>query len=123
MMDIGAATNEQSKGSSQIAHETNRLNALTLEINCTINEQASGTQAVLKSMEHMRELVQQNSSGATRLAAAAEQMSTMSRGLLTLMDRFKLEAENAPMRELPQRRAARLGDSYERVLAVPGKVQ
>jgi hypothetical protein len=50
-------------------------------------------------------------------------MSTMSRGLLNLMDRFKLEAENAPMRELPQRRAARLGDSYERVFAVPGKVQ
>ena len=121
--DIGAATNEQSKGSSQIAHETNRLNALTLEINCTVNEQASGTQAVLKSMERMRELVQQNSSGATQLAAAAEQMSTMSRGLLNLMDRFKLEAENAPMRELPQRRAARLGDSYERVFAVPGKVQ
>jgi predicted component of type VI protein secretion system len=39
----------------------------------------------------MRELVQQSTSGSTELAASAEQMSKMSRGLLEFMDRFALE--------------------------------
>jgi hypothetical protein len=44
----------------------------------------------------MRELVQQSTSGSTELAASAEQMSKMSRGLLDFMDRFALEeASNA----------------------------
>jgi hypothetical protein len=38
----------------------------------------------------MRELVQQSTSGSTELAASAEQMSKMSRGLLDFMDRFSL---------------------------------
>jgi hypothetical protein len=41
-------------------------------------------------MERMRELVQQSTSGSTELAASAEQMSKMSRGLLDFMDRFTL---------------------------------
>ncbi|MFZ0759054.1 MAG: hypothetical protein WAM69_03810, partial [Candidatus Sulfotelmatobacter sp.] len=47
--------------------------------------------AVVKAMERMRELVQQSTSGSTELAASAEQMSKMSRGLLDFMDRFTLE--------------------------------
>jgi len=35
--------------------------------------------------------VQQSTSGSTELAASAEQMSKMSRGLLDFMDRFTLE--------------------------------
>jgi len=42
-------------------------------------------------MERMRELVQQTTSGSAELAASAEQMSKMSRGLLESMDRFTLE--------------------------------
>jgi hypothetical protein len=42
-------------------------------------------------MERMRELVQQSTSGSTELAASAEQMSKMSRGLLDFMDRFTLD--------------------------------
>jgi hypothetical protein len=56
-----------------------------------VEEQASGAQAVVKAMERMRELVQQSTSGSTELAASAEQMSKMSRGLLEFMDRFALE--------------------------------
>jgi uncharacterized membrane protein YdfJ with MMPL/SSD domain len=56
-----------------------------------VEEQASGAQAVVKAMERMRELVQQSTSGSTELAASAEQMSKMSRGLLDFMDRFTLE--------------------------------
>ncbi len=89
--EIGAATNEQSHGSSQIARATTRLNEITHEINSAVEEQASGAQAVVKAMERMRELVQQLTSGSTELAASAEQMSKMSRGLLDFMDRFTLD--------------------------------
>ena len=89
--EIGAATNEQSHGSSQIAKATTRLNEITHEINSSVEEQASGAQAVVRAMEKMRELVQRSSSGSTELAASAEQMSKMSRSMLEAMDRFVLE--------------------------------
>jgi len=89
--EIGAATNEQSHGSSQIARATTRLNEITHEINSAVEEQASGAHAVVKAMERMRELVQQTTSGSTELAASAEQMSKMSRDLLESMDRFILD--------------------------------
>jgi methyl-accepting chemotaxis protein len=88
--EIGAATNEQSHGSSQIARATTRLNEITHEINSAVEEQASGAQAVVKAMERMRELIQQSTSGSTELAASAEQMSKMSRDLLESMHRFTL---------------------------------
>ena len=108
--EIGAATNEQSHGSSQIARATTRLNEITHEINSAVEEQASGAQAVVKAMERMRELVQQSTSGSTELAASSEQMSKMSRGLLEFIDRFALaEAPRAqPARDTGRnaRRAA-----------------
>jgi methyl-accepting chemotaxis protein len=85
--EIGAATNEQSHGSSQIARATTRLNEITHEINSAVEEQASGAQAVVKAMERMRELIQQSTSGSTELAASAEQMSKMSRELLDALER------------------------------------
>jgi len=97
--EIGAATNQQSHGSSQIARATTRLNEITHEINSAVEEQASGAHAVVKAMERMRELVQQTTSGSAELAASAEQMSKMSRGLLESMDRFTLEhVEHANLR-------------------------
>jgi methyl-accepting chemotaxis protein len=90
--EIGAATNEQSHGSSQIARATTRLNEITHEINSAVEEQASGATAVVKAMERMRELVGSSTSGSTELAASAEQMSKMSRDLLDNMDRFSLRA-------------------------------
>ena len=90
--EIGAATNEQSHGSSQIAKATTRLNEITHEINSSVEEQASGAQAVVKAMERMRELTQQSTSSSTELAASAEQMSKMARSLLEAMDRFALES-------------------------------
>ncbi len=92
--EIGAATNEQSHGSSQIAKATTRLNEITHEINSAVEEQASGAQAVVSAMERMRELTQRSTSGSTELAASAEQMSKMSRALLEAMDRFALDGNN-----------------------------
>jgi hypothetical protein len=42
-------------------------------------------------MEKMRELVQQSTSSSTELAAAADQMTKLSRGLMDAMDQFVLE--------------------------------
>src|SRR5437868_2359840 len=89
--EIGAATNEQSVGSTQIAKATGRLTEITQEINSAVEEQASGAQAVVRSMDKMRELVQQSASSSTELSAAAEQMLKLSRHLLESMDRFMIE--------------------------------
>jgi methyl-accepting chemotaxis protein len=90
--EIGAATNEQSNGSTQIAKATGRLNEITHEINSAVEEQASGAQAVVRAMEKMRELTQRSTSGSTELAASSEQMSKMARTLLDSMDRFALDS-------------------------------
>jgi methyl-accepting chemotaxis protein len=90
--EIGAATNEQSNGSTQIAKATGRLNEITHEINSSVEEQASGAQAVVRAMEKMRELTQRSTSGSTQLAASSEEMSKMARTLLESMDRFVLES-------------------------------
>ena len=91
--EIGAATNEQSHGSTQIAKATTRLNEITQEISSAVEEQAGGAQAVVRAMERMRELVQHSTSGSTELAASAEQMSKMARSMLESMDRFVIDVE------------------------------
>ena len=103
--EIGAATMEQSSGSTQIAKATNRLTEITQEINSSVEEQASGAQGVVRAMEKMRELLQQSSSSSSELAAAAEQMSKLSRALLETMDRFVLDEGFAEIRRNPPRRA------------------
>ncbi len=113
--EIGAATTEQSSGSSQIAKATNRLTEITQEINSSVEEQASGAQAVVRSMERMRELVQQSTSSSTELAAAAEQMSKLSRALLDSMDRFALEDTYADNRRHAPRRQALAPDRHSQV--------
>ena len=96
--EIGAATNEQSVGSSQIAKATSRLTEITQEINSAVDEQASGAQAVVRAMDKMRELVQQSASSSTELSAAAEQMLKLSRNLLDSMDRFVLDRASQQQR-------------------------
>ena len=114
--EIGAATNEQSAGSSQIAKATSRLTEITQEINSAVEEQASGAQAVVRAMDKMRELVQQSASSSTELSAAAEQMLKLSRNLLDNMDRFVIErtAQTRQRREgSANRRAPGAEESHE----------
>ncbi len=110
--EIGAATNEQSHGSSQIAKATTRLNEITHEITSSVEEQAGGTQAVVRAMERMRELVQQSSSSSTELAASAEQMSKMASNMMDAMDRFKLESQPTFASEAESRRALRAAAAH-----------
>jgi methyl-accepting chemotaxis protein len=117
--EIGAATNEQSVGSSQIAKATSRLTEITQEINSAVEEQASGAQAVVRAMDKMRELVQQSASSSTELSAAAEQMLKLSRNLLDSMDRFVLDRSaqglgRHPQTETSDRRRGHHSSSRER---------
>jgi methyl-accepting chemotaxis protein len=105
--EIGAATNEQSVGSSQIAKATSRLTEITQEINSAVEEQASGAQAVVRAMDKMRELVQQSASSSTELSAAAEQMLKLSRNLLDSMDRFVLDRSVHTRSRRPEGSASR----------------
>ncbi len=114
--EIGAATNEQSVGSSQIAKATNRLTEITQEISSAVEEQASGAQAVVRAMDKMRELVQQSASSSTELSAAAEQMLKLSRNLLDTMDRFVIDRATQPRHNrdtAPKRRHAASRESGE----------
>jgi methyl-accepting chemotaxis protein len=110
--EIGAATMEQSSGSSQIAKATGRLTEITQEITSSVEEQASGVQAVVRAMERMRDLVQQSTSSSTELAATAEQMSKLSRILLNSMDRFALEDTRTHDRRTAAQRPAAAPDPY-----------
>jgi len=92
--EIGAATNEQANGSTQIATATLRLNEITEEINCAVQEQSSGAKSVSRAMESMRDMVQAQTAAAAELAASAEQMSRMSQHLIESTDRFLLDTES-----------------------------
>ena len=89
--EISAATNEQSRGSSEITKATIRLTEITHEIDSSVKEQATGALAVVKAMERMRELVQQSSSSSADLATSAEEISGMAQDMMTAVGRFKLE--------------------------------
>jgi methyl-accepting chemotaxis protein len=91
--EIGAATHEQSNGSSQIAKATTQLTEITQEITSAVEEQAGGAQAIAKAMERMREMVQDQTSGTTELAASSEQMSRMASNLLESMGRFAIDED------------------------------
>ena len=122
--EIGAATNEQSVGSSQIAKATNRLTEITQEINSAVEEQASGAQAVVRAMDKMRELVQQSASSSTELSAAAEQMLKLSRNLLDNMDRFVIDrtAQTRQRRDgSANRRAPGAEESHEYEMEAVGR--
>lgn len=107
--EIGVATNEQSRGSTQISIATARLSEMTREISASVEEQAAGTHSVVKAMDRMREMVQQSTSSSTEVAASAEQMSRMSRNLLDLMGNFKLEQSRPEVRSAAEKTRTRKG--------------
>jgi len=77
--EIGAATQEQSSGSTQIAKASENLREITHEISSSTEEQASAAEQIVKTMEKMREMIHQNTSGTAELASSAEQLSSPGR--------------------------------------------
>jgi len=92
--EIGAATQEQSSGSTQIAKAAENLREITHEITSATEEQASATEQTVKTMEKMREMISQNASGAAELASSAEQLSAQADRFQLIVGRFKLNGQD-----------------------------
>jgi methyl-accepting chemotaxis protein len=89
--EIGAATQEQSGGSTQIAKAAENLREVTQEITAATHEQASAAEQTVKTMEKMREMIQQNASGTTELASSAEEMNSQAERFQQIVSRFILQ--------------------------------
>lgn len=74
--EIGAATQEQSSGSSRIGKAAENLREVTQEIMSATDEQASASEQIVKTMEKMREMINQNASASVELASSAEQLNS-----------------------------------------------
>jgi methyl-accepting chemotaxis protein len=92
--EIGAATQEQSSGSEQIAKTAEGLREVTHEISSAADEQASAAEQIVKTMEKMREMIHQNASGSTELASSAEQLRAQADRFLVLVGRFTVADED-----------------------------
>src|SRR5574341_42962 len=88
--EIGAATQEQSSGSTQIAKATESLREITHEISSATEEQASAAEQIVKTMEKMREMIHQNAAGSTELASSAEQLRSQADRFQEIVGRFAL---------------------------------
>ena len=86
--EIGAATHEQSTGSTQMAKAAENLSEVTQEITSATEEQASASEQIVKTMEKMREMIHQNASGTVELAASAEQLSSQAERFQEVVSRF-----------------------------------
>jgi methyl-accepting chemotaxis protein len=91
--EIGAATQEQSSGSTQIAKAAENLREITHEISSATEEQASAAEQIVKTMEKMREMIHQNASGATEIASSAEQLRSQADRFQELVGRFVIGDE------------------------------
>jgi methyl-accepting chemotaxis protein len=109
--EIGAATQEQSGGSAQIAKAAENLREITQEISSATHEQASAAEQTVRTMEKMREMIQQNASGTTELASSAEEMSAQAERFQQTISRFALEDDRQAAPAVPSHKAGqrRLG--------------
>ncbi len=89
--EIGAATQEQSSGSTQIAKSAENLREVTHEISSATEEQASAAEQIVKTMEKMREMIHQNASGTTELASSAEQLRSQADRFQEIVGKFVLD--------------------------------
>lgn len=128
--EIGAATQEQSSGSTQIAKASENLREVTHEITSATDEQASAAEQIVKTMEKMREMIHQNASGTTQLASSSEELRTQAERFQEIVSRFVLNngAERASIarRDIHKREKTAKGDGnggsskYEKELKAVG---
>ncbi len=72
--EIGAATQEQSRGSSQVAKATENLREITQEIGSAADEQAVAAEQIVRTMERMRGQLHQGAAQSAALAQTAEEL-------------------------------------------------
>lgn len=91
--EIGAATQEQSGGTEQIAKAADDLREVTQEITSATEEQASAAEQIVTTMEKMRDMIHQNASGTEELASSAEQMSSQAERFREVVSRFLVNGD------------------------------
>jgi methyl-accepting chemotaxis protein len=89
--EIGAATQEQSSGSTQIARAAENLREVTHEITSATDEQATAAEQIVKTMEKMREMVQQNAAASVQLASSAEELSAQAERFQQIVGKFVVD--------------------------------
>ncbi|MDH4161459.1 MAG: methyl-accepting chemotaxis protein [Nitrospirota bacterium] len=93
--EIGAATQEQSSGSTQIGKAAENLREVTHEISSATDEQASAAEQIVKTMEKMREMIHQNAAATTELASSAEELRSQAERFQDIIGRFSVGDEDA----------------------------
>jgi len=116
--EIGAATQEQSAGSTQIAKAAESLRESTQEISSATDEQASAAEQIVKTMEKMREMITQNASGAAQLASSAEELNSQADRFQQVIGTFILDdaVRSAPVVVKKNKVAAKLGIGEKKML-------
>ncbi|UCG79318.1 MAG: HAMP domain-containing protein [Nitrospirota bacterium] len=89
--DISRATEEQARGSGQIAETTENLSGVTHEISSASDEQSAAADQIVSTMEKMREMIHQNASGASELASSAEEMKVQVEKFQDIVKMFQIE--------------------------------
>ena len=102
--EIGAATQEQSSGSTQIAKAAENLREVTHEISSATEEQASAAEQIVKTMEKMREMIHQNASGTTELASSAEQLRAQADRFQEIVGKFVIGDEERVAPTAPKKK-------------------
>jgi methyl-accepting chemotaxis protein len=110
--EIGAATQEQSSGSTQIAKAAENLREVTHEITSSTEEQATAAEQIVKTMEKMREMINQNASGTTELASSAEQLRSQAERFQKLVGKFTLNDDDRSGSPGGMTKGAKQSDGY-----------
>ena len=72
--EIGAATQEQSRGSDQVAKAAEHLREITREISSAADEQAAAAEQIVMTMERMRGQLQQGAAQSVVLVQSSEEL-------------------------------------------------
>jgi methyl-accepting chemotaxis protein len=118
--EIGAATQEQSSGSTQIAKAAENLREVTHEISSATEEQASAAEQIVKTMEKMREMIHQNASGTTELASSAEQLRSQADRFQEIVGKFMLSDQEEVASIAPRKKTASKTDGNGSGKKAPG---
>jgi methyl-accepting chemotaxis protein len=104
---IGAATQEQAAGATQVAREVSRLAEIAHEIGSATQEQAAGASQVVRLTEGLRETTQQAAAAAAGTTQAAGRLGSSAGALSDIVARFRLpETAAGPPRPAGVARAA-----------------
>ncbi len=115
---IGASVHEVDAGGrlvaeagvtmTEIVDSVKQVTDIMAEITLAGREQTSGIEQINQAIKEMDNTTQQNAALVEQAAAAAESLQEQAANLSTMVSRFKLNAEPAPIGRIPPQVAARV---------------